>query len=486
MFLTFPAYCQPDESDNIFKTIKENDSLLFNVGFNTCNIDILQDLIGQEFTFYHDQAGVIESKDVFIESVQNGICKLPYKAVRILNQSSVTIYPLKSNETIYGAIQSGAHSFYALEGNNQKYLTSIAKFTHVWIIENGVWKLRSVLSYDHKDIGKKNNENGLFIDDEITNNWLEKKKIPTLGIGFIDNGQIVQTSVFGKLINDSLAPLNTVWNVASLTKPITAIVTLKLVNEDLWNLDEPICNFYTDPDVASDPEAKLLTTRMILSHQSGLPNWRGNNADGRLHFEFQPGTKYQYSGEGYEYLRKALEAKFHKSLEQLAKELIFAPLEMNDTQFIWSKSFDNKYFASWYSSDGTVYETEKYFEANAADNLLTTVEDYTKFLLFVLQGANLSENLQKDMIGEQVRVGTFKHFGLGWWIDEEINEQNDFAIVHGGDDIGVHCIAFILPNSQKGLLILTNSDNGTDAYMEIINHYLEKDAEGIFKVEMNE
>ena len=65
----------------LYITIKENDSLLFDIGFNTCNIEILQDLISQDFTFFHDQTGIIESKDEFIESVQNGLCKLPYKPV---------------------------------------------------------------------------------------------------------------------------------------------------------------------------------------------------------------------------------------------------------------------------------------------------------------------------------------------------------------------------------------------------------------------
>ena len=483
LFLTFSAFSQIDKSNDLYTTIKENDSLLFDVGFNTCNIDIFQELVSQEFIFYHDQTGITESKEAFIESIGNGLCKLPYKALRILKNSSLTIYPLKNIDTIYGAIQNGEHSFYAIEADNQKYLTSVAKFTHVWIIENGGWKLRSVLSYDHKDIDKKNNENGLFIDNELTNNWLKQKKIPALGIGFIENDKIVQTSVFGELENGTSAPLNTVWNVASLTKPITAVVTLKLVNEGLWNLDEPIYNYYTHPDVANDPMAKLLTTRIILSHQSGLPNWRGNNPDGKLQFAFEPGTHYQYSGEGYEYLRKALEAKFHKSLEQLAQELVFTPLHMNNTSFVWNKEMDNSPFACWYTSDGILYETEHFYNANAADNLLTTIEDYSKFMLYVLQGASLSDSLQQEMIADQVRVSSFKHFGLGWWIDENINEYGDFALVHGGDDIGVHCIAFILPHSKKGLVIFTNSDNGTDAFMEIIKHYLEKDAEGIFNAE---
>lgn len=485
LFLTFSAYCQVDKSDDLYKTIKEKDSLLFNIGFNTCNIEILKGLISQEFTFYHDQSGITKSKDAFIENVKHGLCKLPYKAIRMLTQGSTSIYPLHSKDNIYGAIQNGEHYFYALEGSNQKYLTSTAKFIHVWVIENGVWKLRSVLSFDHRDLEKKDVKKDLFIDNKITNEWLNQKNIPAVGVGFIDKGKIVQTSVFGELEKGQPAPLNTIWNVASMTKPITAVITLTLVEQGEWNLDEPIYKYYNDPDVASDPKSKLLTTRMILSHQSGFPNWRGNSSEGKLKFEFAPGTKYQYSGEGYEYLRKALEAKFNKSFEQLAQELVFNPLEMHNTQLVWNESIEIKPFAKWHNTENELYETNKYYKVNAADNLLTTVEDYSKFMLFILQGAGVSENLQKEMIADQVRVSSFKHFGLGWWVDEKINANDDFSLVLAGDDIGVHCIAFILPNSEKGLLIFTNSDNGTDAYMEIINQYLENDAEGIIRAEMN-
>ncbi len=482
LFLTFSAYSQVDKSDDLYKTIKENDSLLFDIGFNNCNIEILQGLISSEFRFFHDQSGITKSKEAFIESVQNGLCKLTYKAIRTLNKGSSSIYPLNKHDTIYGAIQNGQHSFYALEGNNQKYLTSTAEFTHVWVIENGEWKLQSVLSYDHKDVDKKNRENGLFIDDQITNKWLQQKKIPSFAIGFIENGEIAQTSVFGKLEQEQTAPLNTIWNVASLTKPITALVALKLIDKDLWNLDEPISTYYTEPDLKEDSRYQKITSRMILSHQTGLPNWRGDDV---LKFEFAPGDKYQYSGEGFDLLRKALESKFDKSIQKLAEELIFAPLDMTSTSYIWSEEIDTKPFAQWYNSEGGLYELDKFYNAHGADNLLTTIEDYSKFVVYVLQGAGLSDELQEEMVAEQVRVSGYKHFGLGWWIDENINEKQDYAIVHGGDDIGVHCITFILPNSKKGLVIFTNSDNGTDAYMEIVNHYLEKDAKGIFNAEMN-
>lgn len=484
LILSTKAFGQVEEASELYKIIKAKDSLLFNLGFNNCDIKQFENLVSGDFEFYHDQSGITNTKVEFITGIKNGLCQLAYKPKRELAKNKMEVYPLEKNGVLYGAIQTGIHNFYAVADNKPEYLTSIAKFTHVWILENGDFKLSKGLSYDHKDFEKPYDEKLLFTDKNETERWLKQKRIPALGIGFIKDGKIEQISVFGELQTNKPAPVNTIWNIASMTKPITAIVALTLINAGKWDLDEPVDKYYTDPDVANDPRAKLLTTRIILSHQTGFSNWRGNNEDGKLSFEFEPGTKYQYSGEGYEYLRKALEKKFKKSLEQLASELIFKPLQMNDTRFIWDDHIDSTRFAKWYNEKGVLYETQKNTTANAADNLLTTVEDYAKFLVHILNGAGLSDKLYKEMIADQVRINDYKHFGLGWWVDESINENKDFALVHGGDDIGVHTIAFIVPKTKQALLIFTNSDNGTDAFAEVLVKFLGKDGDGILNIEM--
>jgi len=321
--------------------------------------------------------------------------------------------------------------------------------------------------------------------DEMTR-WIQQEQVPAVGIAFIENGVIKQTEVFGELENGVPAPLNTIWNVASLTKPVTALVALLLIDKGEWNLDEPVARYYTDPDLAGHPYAQKLTTRMILSHQTGFPNWRYLNPDGKLGFDFEPGTGYQYSGEGYEYLRNALEQKFGKTLDQLADALIFQPLNMTDTHFFWGPQVDEKRFAKWHNSTGERYPTNKTTSANGADDLLTTVEEYAAFMVWVLSGAGLSERLQQELTADQVRVNASKHFGLGWCIDEKINENNDFALVHGGNDIGVNTIAFLIPKTKNGLLIFTNSDNGTAVFETLLVQFLGQDGAGILRVEMQE
>ncbi len=151
ILISSAASSQVANTAELDRAISECDSLLFNLSFNKCDTDILRELISADFRFYHDQSGITESKAAFIESIENGLCKLPYKAIRVLNKETVVVYPLKNNGVLYGAIQHGEHEFYALEDGREKYLTSTAKFTHVWILEEDKWKLRSVLSYDHQD-----------------------------------------------------------------------------------------------------------------------------------------------------------------------------------------------------------------------------------------------------------------------------------------------------------------------------------------------
>lgn len=302
-----------------------------------------------------------------------------------------------------------------------------------------------------------------------------------MGIGVIENGKLQQVKVFGEISKGISAPYNTIFNVASLTKPVTAMVALKLVSLGRWNLDEPIYKYWTDPEIANDPRNKKLTTRIVLSHQTGFPNWRYMNENKKLNFQFEPGTKYQYSGEGMEYLRKALEKKFKKSLQQLANELIFQPLKMTDTKYIWDKNVDTTRLAIGYDKDGKAYEIVKNKIPNAADDLLTTVEDYGKFLVSVMNSDGLSKIVFEEMTKNQVASTKGKHFGLGFEIYDLGN--GEIALSHGGSDNGVQTIVFILPKTKQGLLIFTNSDTGGSVFEDLLKHYLGENGQKIFDIE---
>lgn len=146
-----PLKAQVSENSELYKTLKTNDSLLFNVGFNKCDIQQFQNLTSDDLEFYHDKAGVINSKEEFIKVMANGICKKdnPYKARRELVENSLKVFPLYNNGKLYGAIQNGNHRFFEnFEGKEKA--GSIAKFSHLWILEDNQWKIKRIYSFDHQ------------------------------------------------------------------------------------------------------------------------------------------------------------------------------------------------------------------------------------------------------------------------------------------------------------------------------------------------
>ena len=150
------VFGQIDRSTELYKSLKQKDSLLFNASFNTCNMTELENLVSDDLEFYHDKGGVMGSKAEFIEGTRNGLCKLSYKARRELVEESLEVFPLNKNGVLYGAVQTGRHNFYALEKDKPEYLTGTAIFTHVWLLENNNWKLKRVLSYNHLEPKKLN------------------------------------------------------------------------------------------------------------------------------------------------------------------------------------------------------------------------------------------------------------------------------------------------------------------------------------------
>jgi CubicO group peptidase (beta-lactamase class C family) len=475
---TFWAFAQVDKNSELYKTILSKDSLLFDVGFNHCDIKQFENILSENLKFYHDKDG-ISDKTKFLFDLKNGLCKNPEirQVNRFLVKESTEIFPLYKNGILYGAVQNGEHMF----SEKRESQAGIAKFTNVWQLENGEWKLATSFSFDHKPYENKKTEAPIFDKDVEIEKWLKENKVPTLGIGIIENGKLRQVKVFGEITKDVPAPYNTIFNVASLTKPVTAMVALKLVSLGKWNLDEPIYKYWADPDIVNDPRNKKLTTRLILSHQTGFPNWRWMNENKKLNFQFDPVTKYQYSGEGFEYLRKALENKFKKSLQQLANELIFQPLKMNDTRYVWDKNVDTARLAIGYDKDGKPYETVKNKTPNAADDLLTTIEDYGRFLVSVMNSDGLSKKVFEEMTSNQVASTKGKHFGLGFEIYDLGN--GEFALSHGGSDNGVQTIFFIFPKTKKGLLIFTNSDTGVSVYENLLIHYLGANGQKVFDIE---
>lgn len=309
--------------------------------------------------------------------------------------------------------------------------------------------------------------------EEKVHVWMTENNVPAVGVGIIEDGKVKYTRVFGELKEGMPASENTIFNVASITKPFIGMLVLRLVNSGDWELDQPLYNYWVDPDVINNPYHKKLTTRHILTHQSGFLNWRRQHPDNKLMFEFEPGTNYQYSGEGFIYLERALENKFNKTLVDLADSLLINPIGMKNTRLYWDKDMDETRFAYWHNGEGKLHKpaTSRNYGVNAAGSLLTTVKDFCLFGIEVMNGFGISKELYSNMVTPHVMIGEHNSKGLGWNIILDIPEE-EYAIVHGGADMGVQTMSVFLPKSKQGLVVFTNADNGMLVYDYIIREYL--------------
>lgn len=139
------------QQDNaaLFEELKAQDSLFFERGFNQCDLEYLRWHTVEDLRFYHDQSG-FQDKTAFLENTERYICAPGgTKPVRKVDPGSLAVFPLYDDGTLYGAVQHGIHYFYLRESGKNDMRTGVAKFTHVWVLQEGVWKLREVLSYDH-------------------------------------------------------------------------------------------------------------------------------------------------------------------------------------------------------------------------------------------------------------------------------------------------------------------------------------------------
>lgn len=456
---------QLNKDSELFLALKKQDSIFFAKGFNQCDLTYLEAHIADDLKFYHDQSG-FQDKKSFFENTRKYICSNPdVKPIRKVDAKSLEVFPLYNNGTLYGAIQKGKHDFYIREKGKADVKTSSALFTHVWLVDGEDWILSEALSFDHHDP-----EKGKASIDAIEKLLMETK-VPALGLGIIEDGQLTKVEVYGTLDKTKKAPYNTIFKVASLTKPLTALTALKLVDNGLLDLQEPLYKYWIDPDLKNDKRYKELTPYLVLTHQTGFPNWRYMTDSNKLHFQFDPGEKYQYSGEGFEYLRKAIEKKLGRTLEDLAQELVFEPAGMNDTRFWWDGSMDESRYAKNFDENGNLIETVKYYEANAAANLLTTVEDYGRFVAYVINGAGLDDNLFQDMQKHQVKLRENDFFGYGWEILTGFSDD-EFAMLHTGKDPGVSTLAIMFPKSKNGYVVFLNGDNVNEVYEYLLTQKL--------------
>lgn len=135
------------------KTVHEilyQDSLFW-IAYNNCDVEKMLEFIADDVEFYHDMGGIQRGKEEFLKTTEKNLCSNPaFKIKREQLKKTIVVFPMKENDTIYGAIMAGDHIFYIVEPGNQPKLDGQAKFTHLWLLKEEKWIMSRILSYDHK------------------------------------------------------------------------------------------------------------------------------------------------------------------------------------------------------------------------------------------------------------------------------------------------------------------------------------------------
>jgi len=156
---------------------------------------------------------------------------------------------------------------------------------------------------------------------------LAKYDVHSVGVAYIEDGEIAFVRHYGYQTWGFPANEQTLYNVTSLTKPVTAEIVMRLVEAGRLSLDAPLADYHVEKDVADDPRVAALTARVVMRHRTGFPNWR-YETEGTLRFLRDPDTETGYSGEGYEWMMLAAEKAAGQDWEQLADTLLFEPAGM--------------------------------------------------------------------------------------------------------------------------------------------------------------
>src|SRR5215471_12239255 len=170
---------------------------------------------------------------------------------------------------------------------------------------------------------------------------MKKADVPGLSIAVIRDAQVMWCRGFGVANVETRQPVddNSVFEAASLSKPVFAYAVLKLVDAGKLDLDTPLTRYLPGAYVENDDRLNLITARIVLSHRTGFPNWRPQGQPLKIHF--RPGEKFSYSGEGVVYLQKVVEHITGEPFDAFMKRTVFDPLQMTASSYVWQDKYEN-------------------------------------------------------------------------------------------------------------------------------------------------
>ncbi|HBN53709.1 MAG TPA: serine hydrolase, partial [Stenotrophomonas sp.] len=169
--------------------------------------------------------------------------------------------------------------------------------------------------------------------------WMRAFGVPGVAIAVVERGELAWHRAFGVADVERGAPVDadSVFECASLSKPVFAYLVLQLVDAGELQLDRALVDYHR-PDFLADDDPRLerISVRDVLRHGSGLPDWRAHPDRDPLRTVAEPGQRVNYSGEAFFWLQRVVETVTGQSLDQLAQQRLFAPAGMRGSTYTWN------------------------------------------------------------------------------------------------------------------------------------------------------
>ncbi len=302
---------------------------------------------------------------------------------------------------------------------------------------------------------------------------MKRAEIPGLSIAIINDNELAYHEALGLSNAETREPVDSrsIFEGASLSKPVFAYFALKMVEDGTLELDKPLYEYLPHPGIApeSREEYKSVTARMVLSHQTGFPNHAKGQA---INLAFKPGTDFLYSGEAYQYLAAVIGVQkgvgTGDALNALLKKEVAEPLLMEHTSFVW-----DDYLAAHkvygHDEDGKPTQNRpgpggwngKTF--NAFSSLHSEASEYAKFIIAMLNREGLSDATFEDMLKEHTHFKDDnplkQEIGqTGWGLGFAQKRTPEWTMhLHTGNNHDFQSYAMFIPEKRYGLVVFTNS-----------------------------
>ncbi len=340
--------------------------------------------------------------------------------------------------------------------------------------------------------------------------------IPGFQVACVLDGEVAWTEGYGVRAQGGGAPVDpaTVFDLGSLTKPVFAAAVLRLRERGVIDLDAPLLSYLDYPDVHGQAGASKVTARHVLSHTTGLPNWRPFAPGSPLALKAPPGARFGYSGEGFFWLQQVIEEVTGTPTARLVRQEVFGPLALERSSLVFESRFASNYAqghggqatppvdshnkqsadrvrralgpgpadlqdircaqarAALIASDPALAAgpSPVLHPVNAAASLQATAADYARFLTAFVTGAHarslLGAPTVNEMLSKQAAINRHTAYGLGWRL-EQTHEGTVFW--HSGYNDGFHSFALGDPAGRFGVVVVTNSDRGDWLRWPVVN-----------------